>query len=68
MAAKVDLSTGMNWDSFKYMVFDAPNYNGTYEERYRVLGKIILNFCFISLNFILFFFSCFNYRKAYGGK
>jgi len=32
------VSTQIDWDSFKYMVFDAPKINGTYEQRYNHLG------------------------------
>jgi len=29
----------IDWSRFKYMVFDVPNNNGTYSERYALLGK-----------------------------
>jgi len=29
----------INWDKFKYMVFDIPNQPGTYKERYDLLGN-----------------------------
>jgi len=29
----------IDWDSFKYMVFDIPTHKGTYDERYNLLGK-----------------------------
>ena len=28
----------IDWSKFKYMVFDVPNFNGTYEERYNHMG------------------------------
>jgi len=28
----------IDWANFKYMVFDIPNHQGTYEERYNLLG------------------------------
>jgi len=28
----------MNWDKFKYVVFDVPHYDGTYAERYSFMG------------------------------
>jgi len=40
MATKMELS-GLDWSKFKYMVFDAPNQEGSYEERYQRLGKQI---------------------------
>jgi len=33
-------SSKINWGAFKYMVFDIPNHEGTYEERYSKLGKL----------------------------
>ena len=41
------------WKRFKYMVFDAPNHSGTYEERYKFLGNI---FFLISFSYKIFFF------------
>jgi len=38
MVAKEDLST-LNWDNFRFMVFDVPNHKGTYAERYHHLGN-----------------------------
>ena len=32
----------MNWTSFKYMVFDTPNSQGDFSERFKLLGKISL--------------------------
>lgn len=29
----------IDWSKFKYMVFDAPNHSGTYQERYAHLGS-----------------------------
>jgi len=39
MSSKGDLSKGLDWTKFKYMVFDIPNHQGgTYQERYDQLG------------------------------
>src|SRR5689334_12182105 len=32
----------INWDNFKYMVFDVPNQATTYAERYAVLGMLTI--------------------------
>jgi len=37
VAYRVDLS-GVDWGSFKYMVYDSPKHSGTYQERYDTLG------------------------------
>lgn len=37
MAARADVDT-IDWRDFKYMVYDIPNMQGTYEERYNALG------------------------------
>ena len=29
----------VDWTKFRYMVFDTPNHQGTYAERYSLLGK-----------------------------
>ena len=29
----------IDWQKFRYMVFDVPNHTGTYEERYNLLGN-----------------------------
>jgi len=34
--------TDLHWDNFKFMVFDVPNHNGTYQERYQTLGKLVV--------------------------
>jgi len=39
MSSKGDLSKGLDWTKFKYMVFDIPNHQGTYQERYNQLGE-----------------------------
>jgi len=31
----------IDWKKFKYMVFDAPKFQGTYEERYNYMGKYL---------------------------
>lgn len=31
--------SNIDWTKFRYMAFDIPNHDGTYEERYAVLGK-----------------------------
>lgn len=30
----------VDWNKFRYMVFDIPNHKGTYKERYSILGNI----------------------------
>lgn len=30
----------IDWENFKYMVFDIPNHEGTYAERYKCLGTL----------------------------
>lgn len=32
----------MNWDNFKYMVFDIPTHKGSYAERYADLGTALI--------------------------
>ena len=32
-------SSEIDWSTFKYVIFDAPNHRGTYQERYSYLGK-----------------------------
>lgn len=32
----------IDWAQFKYMVFDVPNHNGTYEQRYADLGNTLV--------------------------
>jgi len=32
-------STDIEWDRFRFMLFDVPNQKGTYAERYAFLGK-----------------------------
>jgi len=34
---KMDVNE-IDWDRFKYMVFDIPNHEGTYKARYEALG------------------------------
>ena len=34
-------SKDIDWQSFRYVVFDIPNHGGTYEERYRALGSML---------------------------
>ena len=34
-------SSKINWQNFRYMVFDLPNHKGTYAERYAVLGTLM---------------------------
>jgi len=29
----------VDWSKFRYMVFDVPNHDGIYQERYKILGK-----------------------------
>ena len=29
----------LQWDNFRYVVFDVPNHTGTYQERYNLLGE-----------------------------
>ena len=38
MSSRADPSR-IDWNKFKYVVFDVPNHNGTYAERYNKLGK-----------------------------
>jgi len=39
-ASKVAHRAGdVNWDRFKFVVFDVPNHAGRYRERYEQLGK-----------------------------
>jgi len=40
----------VNWDKFKYVVYDVPHYDGTYAERYSFMGT-----CNVFL-FLIFFF------------
>jgi len=37
IAHRMDV-TAIDWSRFKYMVFDLPKQEGTYEERYAALG------------------------------
>jgi len=37
MASRME-SSAIDWSKFKYMVFDIPNHQGTYGERYNQLG------------------------------
>lgn len=41
LANRVDESE-IDWSSFKYMVFDIPNHQGAYKERYEHLGMPVL--------------------------
>ena len=43
-----DPSIQLDWNQFKYIVFDVPNRMGTYQERYSLLG-ISLFVCLIAL-------------------
>jgi len=38
---------GLNWQNFKFMVFDAPTHKGTYAERYNLLGTQFLFLDFV---------------------
>jgi len=33
-------TTDIDWPNFNFMAFDVPNNNGTYEQRYSLLGMI----------------------------
>jgi len=37
MSNKNDVSQ-LNWDAFKYMVFDVPTLKGSYQDRYNHMG------------------------------
>jgi len=37
-ATKISNRTDIDWDDFKYMVFDVPNHTGPFSERYQLLG------------------------------
>lgn len=37
ISSKAELSK-INWERFRFMVFDLPTHNGTYQERYNQLG------------------------------
>lgn len=39
LSHRVDESL-IDWEKFKYMVFDIPNQQATYRERYHTLGRI----------------------------
>jgi len=41
LSHRTDLSR-IDWNRFRYMVFDIPNGPGTYEERYSMLGTYVL--------------------------
>ena len=32
----------INWNNFKYMVYDVPDHRGTYQERFTILGTVPL--------------------------
>jgi len=51
-ASKVARKTEtIDWDKFKYMVFDIPNHHGTYKDRYSLLGSIFhISFLLITKN------------------
>lgn len=44
LARKLD-SADIDWQKFKFMVFDIPNHTGTYEERYSTLGRCSYKGC-----------------------
>ena len=35
----------VDWENFRYMVYDLPKHEGTYEERYSSLGTLFLLLC-----------------------
>ena len=41
----------IDWSKFKYMVFDIPNHQGTYRERYAALGTSTFLTLFCCINF-----------------
>jgi hypothetical protein len=59
----------IDWSNFKYMVFDVPTALGTYEQRYSLLGIVVIFVLFILFCFVLFLFCfvlfCFVLFKQY---
>jgi len=51
----------IDWKKFKYMVFDAPKFEGTYEERYNYMGIYLFLFYCILFSCILFYFILFSF-------
>ena len=53
----------IDWSKFKFMVFDIPNFRGTYQERYAMLGAFIFFPNFVNLSLIFSFHSHSNLLK-----
>ena len=53
LATRID-NAGVDWNKFKYMVFDIPNHNGTYSDRYRELGRNIFLYLKVNLDVHLY--------------
>ena len=45
---RLDLSE-LDWENFRFMVFDQPNHPGTYEQRFNSIGKSLHYFAYYYL-------------------
>ena len=48
LATRID-NAGVDWNKFKYMIFDIPNHSGTYADRYQELGIHFIPFLRVNL-------------------